>query len=90
VLKVYVKILVTKYPTIYWTVVAHGFNPSTWEAKASESLCVPGQPGLQSEYQESQGYTEKPCLKQTKQINKLRKEGRKVGRRRVSNSVLKP
>jgi hypothetical protein len=28
---------------------------------------VPGQPGLQSEFQDSQGYTEKPCLKKTKQ-----------------------
>ena len=34
---------------------------------------VRGQPGLQSEFQDSQGYTEKPCLrKQTnKQTNKL-------------------
>jgi hypothetical protein len=28
---------------------------------------VRGQPGLQSEFQDSQGYTEKPCLKKTKQ-----------------------
>ena len=34
-------------------------------------FCVQGQPGLQSEFQNSQGYTEKPCLKKTKkQINK--------------------
>jgi hypothetical protein len=25
-----------------------------------------GQPGLQSEFQDSQGYTEKPCLRKTK------------------------
>jgi hypothetical protein len=25
-------------------------------------LCVRGQPGLQSKFQDSQGYTEKPCL----------------------------
>jgi hypothetical protein len=25
-----------------------------------------GQPGLQSEFQDSQGYTEKPCLEKTK------------------------
>jgi hypothetical protein len=32
---------------------------------------VRGQPGLQSEFQDSQGYTEKPCLeKQNKQTNK--------------------
>jgi hypothetical protein len=35
---------------------------------------VRGQPGLQSEFQESQGYTEKPCLEQTnKQTNKQTK-----------------
>jgi hypothetical protein len=27
---------------------------------------VQGQPGLQSEFQDSQGYTEKPCLKKPK------------------------
>jgi hypothetical protein len=27
---------------------------------------VRGQPGLQSEFQDSQGYTEKPCLKKPK------------------------
>jgi hypothetical protein len=42
--------------------MAHAFNPSTWEAEAGGSLWVPGQPGMN-------GYTEKPCLKQTnKQI----------------------
>jgi hypothetical protein len=32
---------------------------------------VQGQPGLQSEFQDSQGYTEKPCLEKTK--NKTKK-----------------
>jgi hypothetical protein len=31
-------------------------------------LWVQGQPGLQSEFQDSQGYTEKPCLKKTKKL----------------------
>jgi hypothetical protein len=31
---------------------------------------VRGQPGLQSEFQNSQGYTEKPCLEKTKNKNK--------------------
>jgi hypothetical protein len=39
--------------------VAHAFDPSTQEAEA-------GQPGLQSECQDSQGYTENPCLKKPK------------------------
>jgi hypothetical protein len=43
----------------------HGFNPSTLEAEAGGPLLIRGQLGLQSEFQESQGYyTEKPCLKQ--------------------------
>jgi hypothetical protein len=48
---------------------AHAFNPSTWEAEAGGFLSsVQGQPGLQSEFQDSQNYTEKPCLK-NKQTN---------------------
>jgi hypothetical protein len=47
-------------------VVAHAFNPSTWEAEAGGFLSL--RPAcLQSEFQDSQGYTEKPCLeKKTK------------------------
>ena len=51
-----------------WAVVAHAFNPSTWEA--GRSKWVWGQPGLQSELQDSQGYTEKTYLEKQKQINK--------------------
>jgi hypothetical protein len=51
-------------------VVAPAFNPSTWERQRQEDLRVPGQPGLQSEFQDSQGYTEKTCL-ETKQNKKL-------------------
>jgi hypothetical protein len=42
--------------------VVHTFTPSTWEAEAGESLRVQGQPGLQSEFQNNQVYTEKHCL----------------------------
>ena len=38
--------------------VAHAFNPTTWKAEAGG---VRGQPGLQSEFQDSQNYTEKTC-----------------------------
>jgi hypothetical protein len=40
-------------------------------------LRVRGQPGLQSELQDSQGYTEKPCLgkNKPKQNNKIAKHG---------------
>jgi hypothetical protein len=49
-----------------WAEVSRAFNPSTWEAEAGRFL-VQGQPGLQSEFQDSQSYTEKPCLE--KNIN---------------------
>ena len=59
-------------------VVAHTFNPSTWEAEAGRFLSR-GQPGLQSKFQDSQGYTEKSCLekqKQTNSNNKTNKQNR--------------
>jgi hypothetical protein len=37
---------------------------------------VRGQPGLQSEFQDSQGYTEKPCLEKNK--TKQKNDGGKV------------
>jgi hypothetical protein len=46
-------------------VVAHAFNPNTWETEAGE-FWVQGQPGLQSEFQDSQGYTEKLKKKKKK------------------------
>lgn len=45
-------------------VVAHDFDPSTWEEEAGGSLWIQGQPGLQSDY--SQSYTEKPSLEKKK------------------------
>jgi hypothetical protein len=45
--------------------VACAFNPSTWRQRKAD-FWVRGQPGLQSEFQDSQGYTEKPCLKKKK------------------------
>ena len=45
--------------------VAYAFDPSTWEAEAGRFLS--SRPaGLQSEFQDSKGYTEKPCLKKKK------------------------
>ena len=51
--------------------VVHTLNPSTWKAEAIRSLWVRGQPGLYSEFQDSQCYTERGYLKQ-KQTNLLK------------------
>jgi hypothetical protein len=48
-----------------WAVVAHAFNPRQRQA----DFWVWGQPGLQSEFQDSQGYAEKPCLRKKKKRN---------------------
>ena len=46
-------------------VVAHAFNPSTWEAEAVRFLS--SRPAWStSEFQDSQGNTEKPCLEKQK------------------------
>jgi invasion protein IalB len=49
-------------------VVAHAFNHSTWEAEAGGFLS--SRPAWSTECQDSQGYTEKPCLEKTKQNKK--------------------
>ena len=43
--------------------MTQAYNPSTQEAEAGGSLWVQSQPRLQSEFQDNQGYTEKPWLK---------------------------
>ena len=53
--------------------VAHTVNPSTQEAETGRSL-VPSQPGLQSEFWDSQGYTEKPCLEKNQKQKKEKKK----------------
>jgi hypothetical protein len=41
------------------------------ERQRQADFWVRGQPGLQSEFQDSQGYTEKPCLENPKKKKKL-------------------
>jgi hypothetical protein len=56
-------------------VVAQVFNPSTWEAEAGRfHFDVTVRPGLHSEFQGSQGYTEKPCLEKTGKKKKEQSE----------------
>ena len=54
--------------------VAHAFNPSTWEAEAGGFLRISKTAWSTKEFQDSQGYTQKPCREKrtttTKQTNK--------------------
>lgn len=43
--------------------VVHTFNSSTQDTEAGECVCVPGQPGLHSKFQASQGYLVRLYLK---------------------------
>jgi hypothetical protein len=58
-----------------WVVVAavHAFNPSTWEAEAGRFLSL--RPAC--EFQDSQGYTEKPCREKQKQKQTTNKQTKK-------------
>ena len=53
--------------------VAHAFNPSTQEAEAGRFLS--SRPAWSTEFQDSQSYTEKPCLKKKKK-KKKKKNGK--------------
>jgi hypothetical protein len=44
------------------------------EAFRQADFWLRGQPGLQSEFQDSQGYTEKPCLEKPKTKNQKKKK----------------
>jgi hypothetical protein len=51
--------------------MANAFNPSTWEAEAGGFLS--SRPAWSTKFQDSQGYTEKPCLGKTKTKTKKKK-----------------
>jgi hypothetical protein len=55
-------------------VVAHAFNPSTQDAEAGGFLSSRPAWSTKREFQDSQGYTEKPCLEKPKKKKKKRKE----------------
>jgi hypothetical protein len=50
--------------------VLHAFNPSLRRQRQADFL-VRGQPGLPCEFQDSQRYTEKPCLKKQRNKQKI-------------------
>ena len=54
--------------------VAHAFNPSTWEAEAGGFL----NPGLQNEFQDSQGYRETLSRKTKRKKRKEKKKNAEI------------
>jgi hypothetical protein len=50
--------------------VAYAFNLRAWEGRGRQIFWVQGQPGLLNEFNDSQNYPEKPCLKGEKNKNK--------------------
>lgn len=50
--------------------VTHNVDPSIWDLEVGGSLWVHGHPGLHSEFQGSQAYIMRPCIKSNKQENK--------------------
>ena len=70
------------------------FIPSTWSVgKRQTDLWVQGQPGLQIKFQDSQGYTEKPCLEKPKsnQLTKhiTKKQIQKL-QQKIQTNIQKP
>jgi hypothetical protein len=55
-------------------VVAHTFNLSTWEAEAGGFVSLRPAWSTKSEFQDSQGYTKKPCLKPNNNNNNNNKQ----------------
>ena len=51
--------------SLKWAVVVYTYNARTWDAEADRLLSW-RTAGLQSEFLNSQDYTEKPCLEKTK------------------------
>ena len=57
---------------LFWEILVHTFQRTTQQAKAGRALWGSSLSHLQSEFQDSQHYTEKPCLKkQNKKPNKI-------------------
>lgn len=49
-----------KRKTKAWVVVGDTFSPRTWETEAASESLSSGQPHLQSTFQNTQDYTDKP------------------------------
>lgn len=64
--------------------VVYTFKPSSWDAESGGSLWFQDQSGLQSDFLDSQGYTEKSYL----ELWPPKKDKKKKERKNLSNSKL--
>ena len=60
----------------------HAFNPRTWEAEATGCVRVRDQPDLHDEFQDSQGYILRPCLKKRERKKEREREREKERKKR--------
>jgi hypothetical protein len=67
--------------------VEHIFNPST-RGQRQADFWVRGQPDLQSELQDSQGYTEKPCLKKQNKTKKQKTKSKKIQMKTITKFLV--
>jgi hypothetical protein len=58
---------------VFWGLILNDKN-SHFGRQRQADFWVQGQPGLQSEFQDSWGYTEKPCLEKKNQTNQTNKQ----------------
>lgn len=65
----------TYYTEICWAVVAHVFDPSTWETESDRVRQI--SVSLQGKFQDSQGYIKEPCLENEKQGKTKQQQQRK-------------
>jgi hypothetical protein len=73
-------------------VVVQAFSPSSQKAEAGGSTWVQGQSGLQSKFQDSQGYTEKLSKERKKKgfVNSILKDFLEVSMSSISDNFFFP
>jgi hypothetical protein len=71
-------------------VVVHTFNPSTSEAETGGfPSSRPAWSTVQSEFQDSKGYTEKPCLEKKKKKKRKKEKKRKPPKNKLKKKKKK-
>ena len=66
---------------------SEGANQDNLAQAEEDRFLVWGQPGLLSEFQDNQGYTEEPCLKKQKNKQKTKKQNKKKTKNNNNNKM---